>query len=219
MKEVKMKIKLLIGTAVACSLALCGCPKNQVPSRGPGGAASANGRDTQAAGGEVQSYSHDARGLELEFERFLNASASDEEVVAHTLFKVFALPDASGWFERYFAKERVEQLGWDYQAEIGTFEESTTHEAKIGPVGTRFKVHCSPYHSTSPVEFAPQADAPAALRQVVIEQYDIEFVSTRDYRSSILANFIYVDGAYRYLGGGAYPFWSMPDATAQKPKP
>jgi len=24
-----------------------------------------------------------------------------------------------------------------------------------------------------------------------------------------------VEGAYRYLGKGAYPFWSMPDASSQ----
>jgi len=202
-----MKLKLLVGTVAVLSLLLCGCPKNLVQSKVPGSAASVN---------ESRTYSHDARGLEQEFEPFLNASASDNEAATDKLFVVFTLPDASGWFAKYFEKERVEQLGWDYEAEVAAFKNSTTHEAKIGPVGTRFKVHCSPYHGTSAAGFAPRADAFVPLQQVAVEQFEIEFSSSRGYRSSELANFTYVDGAYRYLGKGAYPFWSMPDATATK---
>ena len=48
--------------------------------------------------------------------------------------------------------------------------------------------------------FAPRADAFVPLQQVTVEQFEIEFSSSRGYRSSELANFTYVDGAYRYLG-------------------
>jgi hypothetical protein len=215
-----MKIKLILGTAVALSLVACGCSKNQVQSKAPGGATSANVRDIQPSGGEGRTYSHDAQGLEQEFEPFLNASASDDTAEADRLFAVFALPDASGWFAKYFAKEQVEQLGWDYEAEVSLYEKSLANLAKIGPVGTRFKVRCRPYQSTSPGEFAPRADAFIPLQRVTIDQYEIEFISSRGYRSSELANFTYVEGAYLFLGKGAYPFWSMPDATTpKKPNP
>jgi hypothetical protein len=216
MKEVKVKIKLLFGMAVALSLVLFGCPRNQVQSKAPGGTASANGRDAQESGGEVRTYSHDANGLEQQFEPFLNASASDNEAAADRLFAVFTLPDASGWFTKYFAKEQVEQLDWDYEAEVSVFKSSTAHEAKIGPVGTRFKVQCSLYQDRSAPGFAPRVDAIVPLQQVAIERYEIEFTSSLGYKSSILANFTYINGAYRYLGKGAYPFWSMPDSSAPK---
>jgi hypothetical protein len=211
-----MKTKLVLGVVVLLPLMLCGCPKNQVQSKAPGGSASANGRDTQESGSEGRTYSHDASGLEQQFEPFLNASASDNEAAADRLFAVFTLPDASGWFTKYFAKEQVEQLGWDYEAEVSVFKSSTAHVAKIGPVGTRFKVQCSLYQDRSAPGFAPRVDAMVPLQQVAIEKYEIEFASSLGYRSSILANFTYVNGAYRYLGQGAYPFWSMPDSTASR---
>jgi len=47
-----------------------------------------------------------------------------------------------------------------------------------------------------------------------VEQFNIEF-QEKDLakRFSFLGNFVYVDGAFRYVGKGALPFWSMPDAN------
>jgi hypothetical protein len=32
-------------------------------------------------------------------------------------------------------------------------------------------------------------------------------------------NYVYVDGSFRYIGTGAYPFWSAPDESPTKPMP
>jgi hypothetical protein len=44
----------------------------------------------------------------------------------------------------------------------------------------------------------------------------IEIASDSGKRFSILTNYAYVDGAFRCVGKGGYPFWSMPDASRAK---
>jgi hypothetical protein len=38
-------------------------------------------------------------------------------------------------------------------------------------------------------------------------------------RFSLVVNYVYVDGAFRYVGKGAYPFWSAPDEPSTKSMP
>jgi hypothetical protein len=203
-----MKLKSLLRTMLALSLMLSGCTKKQIQSQPPSGAA------PSANEGGAGTYSHDAQGLEQQFELFLNAPASVDRATAGQQFAVFALPDASAWFGNYFAKERVEQLGWDYEAEVSLYEKSIMHMMKSYPTDARFKAHCRPPQRESPVGFGPRADAMMPLVQVPVEQFETEFASDRGQKISVLANFVYVNGAYRYVGKGAYPFWSMPDASS-----
>jgi hypothetical protein len=51
------------------------------------------------------------------------------------------------------------------------------------------------------------------INQVPLEQFQIKFTASDGKSFSELSNFVYLEGAYRYLGKGAYPFWAMPDAT------
>jgi len=51
------------------------------------------------------------------------------------------------------------------------------------------------------------------------KQFEIEMQAQGSGKHfSFLGNFVYVDGAYRYVGKGAFPFWSMPDANDPKKK-
>jgi hypothetical protein len=65
-----------------------------------------------------KNYSHDAKGLEKEYDPFLKALAKGDINAANDSYKVFAIPDPNTWFALYFRKESVEQLGWDYEPEL-----------------------------------------------------------------------------------------------------
>jgi hypothetical protein len=203
-----MKSASLLGTLLALSLLLSGCPKKQIQSQPLPGAVSS------VSGGGVRTYSHNAQGLEQQFKPFLDASSSGDSAAADRQFAMFALPDASAWFAKYFAKERVEQLGWDYEAEVPVYEKSILTIMTLFPKGSHFTAHCRAPKRTSSVKFAPRTDAMMPLVEVPVEQFEIEYVSDRGQKFSELANLVYVDGAYRYVGKGAYPFWSMPDASS-----
>ncbi len=165
-------------------------------------------------------FSPDARGLEKQFEPFLKAYASGDTAKLDQKFAIFALPDASGWFAKYFAKDQVQQLVWDNEAEVAVYEESLVTTMKRWPEGTHFRLHASQNRPKSPPTIRPRPDATLPLVEVPIEQYHLNFVADKVPKGfgrgfSELENYVYVNGAYRYVGGGAYPFWSMPDATGK----
>jgi hypothetical protein len=204
----KMKLKRLLGTMLTLGLMLSGCQKKQTHSQ-PAATAMASAYESGA-----KTYSHNAHGLENQFELVLNAPPLVDRDTAGREFTIFVLPDSSAWFAEHFPKERVQQLGWDYEAELSLYEKSMMNMMKSYPTDASFKAHCQSPESTLAVGFGPRVDAMIPLVQVPVEQFEIEFTSDRGQRESILANFVYVEGAYRYLGKGAYPFWSMPDASS-----
>jgi hypothetical protein len=184
------------------SLVFCGCPKNQVQSRGAA---------AQKTYGAQTTYSRDAHGLEQQFEPFLEEYARGNTESEDRAFAIFAIPEASNWFAGYFAPADVEQLGWDYEAEVDLYKKSLTNVMRMVGGPKRFHAHCTPADRSASLQ--PRADAVKPIKELHVEQFAIEFVSEGGRKFSELANFVYADGAYRYVGKGAYPFWSMPDAT------
>lgn len=193
---------LRIVVCAGLSLLLYGCPKKQIQSQPPAGSAAA-----QAV------YRHDARGLEEQFEPFLEEYARANTESEDRAFAIFAIPEASSWFATYFARADVEQLGWDYEAEVDLYKKSLINVMRIWGSAKRFHAHCKETNMTNRTGLQPRADAVKPTRQVPVEQFEIEYVSEDGRKFSELANFVFVDGAYRYVGKGAYPFWSMPDVT------
>ena len=169
-----------------------------------------------AVGAEAKSYSHDARGLEKQFEPLLKAYAKGDKDAIDKEFAVFVLPSANKWFADYFPAANVEQLGWDYESEADNFKHTLPGMMKILQPGARFHAHCSTSDPNEPTKLQPSPDALVPTKEIPIEKFRIAFIADSGRSFSILANFVYVDGAYRYLGKGAFPFWSMPDATKKK---
>jgi TonB family protein len=205
-KESRMKTKLFAAGIVALVGAALSCPKTPVQSHPPGSQA-----QTRTPENGAQSYSHDARGLEQEYDGFLQAAAFGDTQERDRQFAVFMLPDMSAWFGQYFAKEQVEQLGWDYEAEGAAYERSLLNVLPL--TQDRFYAHCKALSGAPPTSLQPRADAVQPSRLVPLEQFKVEFMVDGGGTFSEMANFVYVDGAFRYMGRGSYPFWSMPDSS------
>lgn len=132
---------------------------------------------------------------------------------------IFSLPHPSEWFGKYFAKEHVEQLSGEYERAVEAYQRDILDSLRRSPAGTAFRVHCKAPHPNPSTRIQPRADAVVPLIAVQIEQFLTEFEPIRHSdgsRFSLFANYVYLDGAYRYVGKGAYPFWSAPGA-ARKP--
>lgn len=167
------------------------------------------------------SYSHDAKGLEAEYQPFLKAFNKGQAPPYDKEFTALTLPDPAGWFGQYFEMVQVQALVDDYEAKIAAWQKSdATIMTKLWPPGTHFKVHCKTHPPSAP-GFPPRQNAYQPKESIPIEQFEVEFeadkIGARGGRSlSSLVNTVWADGAYRYVGGGAYPFWSMPDSAQQK---
>jgi hypothetical protein len=167
-------------------------------------------------------FSHDAKGLERQYQPFVDAFTVGGPAGAHQAFAIFSLPNPADWFGKYFAADQVEQLGWDNESELGTYERVLFRGLGTVPAGTRFRVRCKPPHADPTSRMPPRPDAIQPSVRVPIDQFVTEFDSVPKLRYGqfqMLVNYVYVDGAFRYVGKGAYPFWSMPDSSQKKPAP
>lgn len=166
-------------------------------------------------------YSHDAKGLETEYQPFLTAFNNGQAPPFDKEFTTLTLPDPTGWFGQYFEMEQVQALVDDYEAEIAAEQKSLfTMMTKVWPSGTHFKVHCKT-HPPSPPGLPPRQNAYQPKKPIPVEQFEVEFeadkLGARGGRSlTLLVNAVWADGAYRYVGKGAYPFWSMRDSSQQQ---
>lgn len=158
-------------------------------------------------------YAQDATGLEKQFEPLVKAWGKHDMKAIDEACKSLALPDPSGWFSNYFAKDQVQQLVWDDEAEVNNFKTVTPGMMNILAKGQKFRVRISLPDLSSSTKVQPRADAVVPLTPVPIEQFTVAFVAEKGASMSMLLNFVYVDGAHRYVGRGAYPFWSMPDVS------
>lgn len=158
-------------------------------------------------------YSQDAKGLEKQLEPLVKAWNKHDDRAIDQAGKIFAFPDPTGWFGRYFSKDQAGMLATEDQGQVAAFATITPVMMSILAKGQKFHVQVSPADKSAPTKIEPRADAPVPTTPVPLEQFNIALVAEKGMSLSILCNFVYVDGAYRYLGKGAYPFWSMPDAS------
>jgi hypothetical protein len=87
------------------------------------------------------------------------------------------------------------------------------------PPGTTFRVRCKLPHADPTTRISPRLDAIVPSVQIPVEQFVTEFdpvPKMKNGRFSLVVNYVYVDGAFRYVGKGAYPFWSAPDEAPKK---
>ncbi|MGA8145173.1 MAG: hypothetical protein WB987_14905 [Candidatus Acidiferrales bacterium] len=156
--------------------------------------------------------------MELQYQQFIDVF-DDKPALAHQAFAIFSLPNPADWFAKYFSKDYVEQLGWDNESELRTYERVLLRGLEAVPAGTRFRVRCKPPHADPTSRMLPRSDAIRPDDPIPVEQFVTEFdpIPKRGYgRFSMLVNYVYVDGAFRYVGKGAYPFWLMPDSPPRK---
>jgi hypothetical protein len=169
-------------------------------------------------GNASPAFDHTEKGLQSQYQVFVDAFKSQGGTQSHQAFAFFALPNPGEWFGKYFAKEQVPQLEKDYEAELSTFEGVLAKRLSGVPAGTRFRVHCKVPHADPTIHMQPRRDAIAPLLRIPVEQFVCEFdpaPKLKYGRFSMFVNYAYVDGAFRYVGTGAYPFWSTPDAVAR----
>jgi hypothetical protein len=194
------------GTTAACVLAAL-----VVMLIGPGSARSEH-PVVPSGGTKVEIYSHDAKGLQKQYEPYLKAIEKGDENKMKDSFAAFALPNPESWFAQYFAKDQVQQLAWDAESEVDGYRTSTAMLLRKFLKGPHYSVHCEPNRDAA-TKVQPRADAILPVTQVPIEKYNVKFSGDGGHSMEHLVNVVYVEGAFRYMGRGSYPFWSMPDAT------
>jgi TonB family protein len=165
-------------------------------------------------------YSQDCYGLEKEIQPYLNAYTASDPAIDDTL-SILVVPEAESFFGSHFPQDSIQQLVDDQKTAIAKFKQRTSEVLIRSPKGTRFLVSCKKYSpTTSSTLVEPRSDAIRPIVGFEVEQYQLTFVADADSPQggrmfSKLDNFVYLEGAFRYVGGGGYPFWLMPDLAAR----
>src|SRR5579859_5056546 len=159
----------------------------------------------------ADTYKQNEQGLEKEFEAFLKAYQKGDDKGMDESFALFRLPKAKEWFEDHFLAEDAAKLVAAYDREMSDAEASLIEDMNKADPGSRYRVRCEArgdggagQGSTGGYGFKP-------VKAIAVEQFRLEFRSgSHDQRFSFIANFVYVDGAYRFVGGGGVAFWARP---------
>jgi hypothetical protein len=146
-------------------------------------------------------------------------------------FRTFAIPER--WFADVFGPNRRPELAGEYQELFNGFEAATEHEFSIlaahdwGDYGSAW-VATKSWRANTALKSARSAQTslvplPPVQRfriwyyvRSTIDINDCRPMGTIDctapggYEYSRVDTFIYVDGAFRFIGGGACPFWATP---------
>jgi hypothetical protein len=162
-------------------------------------------------------YTQNASGLEKQFEPFLKAYSDGDVAAQEQAFAVFQFPDGRAWFWEYFRPEDVEQVLSDSHAAVDLDKKGLRMGMDRVARGARFHANCEPQAEKKEPLVKPRASSLNPVKAVAVEQFLIKVSEKRSGKwFSYLGNFVYVDGAYRYVGGGVLPFWSMPGGAHPK---
>jgi hypothetical protein len=171
---------------------------------------------------ENAAFSHDAKGLESQYQPFLDAFAAVKPAEFHSAIAIFALPNSADWFAKHFLQDDVPQLDKNYESELSAYEQGLLKSMASVPPGTRFHVRCTVPHPDPTIHMQPRPGASVPIADIAVEHFVCEFnpaPKQKHGRFSMYVNYVYVDGRFRYIGTGAYPFWSAPDDAPEKSHP
>ena len=168
------------------------------------------GRSGLAAPG-ADTYKQNEQGLEKEFEVFLKAYQRGDDKGMDEGFAVLRLPKAAEWFGNYFSAEGAAKLTAAYDREISEAEASLIEDMNKADPGSRFRVRCEARGDSGAGQGSAGGYGFKPVKPIAVEQFRLEFRSgSHDQKFSFIANFVYVDGAYRFVGGGGVAFWAKP---------
>jgi hypothetical protein len=169
------------------------------------------GRSTIATP-NAETYKKNEQGLEKQFEPFLKAYQKGDDRGMDESFAAFQIPKAKEWFGNYFSAEDAAKLVSAYDREISEAESSLIEDMNRADPGSRFRARCEPRGESSAGETGGYGFRP--LKPITVEQFQLEFrSSSHDQKFRFIADFVYVDGAYRFVGGGGAAFWAKPGVT------
>lgn len=166
-----------------------------------------------AAAPNAETYKQNEQGLEKQFEAFLKAYQRGDDKGMDEGFALFRLPKSQEWFADRFSAEDAAKLSSVYERDVNDAEASLIEDMNKADPGSRYRVRCEArgdggagQGSTGGYGFKP-------VKAIAVEQFRLEFRSgSHDQKFSFIANFVYVDGAYRFVGGGGVAFWAKPGA-------
>ena len=161
----------------------------------------------------LETYKQNEQGLEKQFEAFLKAYQRGDDKGMDEAFALFRLPKAQEWFGEHFSAEDAAKLASLYDRELSDAEASLIEDMNKADPGSRFRLRSEARGDGGAGQGSSGGYGFKPVKAIAVEQFRLEFRSgSHDQKFSFISNFVYVDGAYRFVGGGGVAFWAKPGA-------
>ena len=162
------------------------------------------------------------RGFEKQYQYIFKAYEEGDEQELTSRFRTFALPE--GWFSDTFGPEQGPMLADRYQGLFRGFVAATTGEFRSVVVMESARIHAKVWKSETELHPAAKSAPPSLVPLPAVQHFEIRYQSGpyidrntdgnyqvtsiwQGHDNSWVDTFIYVAGAFRFFGGGPYPFW------------
>jgi hypothetical protein len=124
----------------------------------------------------------------------------------HVLVNKLALPDKDAWIQQNFRNDQLKELTTKYDSRFEAFETRLQQDfEKASDLGTDIEVdereNTGRNAYALPGPYAPKAEVPLKSYHIVLKIPGAGKIEWMD-------SFVDVDGALRFIGQGAFPFWS-----------
>jgi len=161
----------------------------------------------------AETYKQNEQGLEKQFEAFLKAYQRGDDKGMDEGFSLFRVPKSKEWFEDHFSAEDAAKLIAAYDREMSEAEASLIEDMNKADPGSKYRVRCEARGESPAGQESAGGYGFRPLKPISVEQFQLEFrSSSHDQKFRFISNFVYVDGAYRFVGGGGVAFWAKPGA-------
>jgi TonB family protein len=152
-----------------------------------------------------QDFSNDSAGFDRQYRPAFDVASSGNRDQLRRALDRFALP--AEWFQQMFGPT-AEQVSQQYKTEFDYFEYAEARRMQeYKDSASVMQVDISPQRSTAN---PPPKSPPASLQPLPpMEAVHIKLVDSKSGSPKVswMNTFVYVEGAFLFLGGGAYPFW------------
>lgn len=168
---------------------------------------------------EARVYAHSAKGFREQYGRIAEEFMQGDPEKAKKMLQVFRLPDARSWISQNFEADKVPELLQRYEQTFGSFEAAFERTFKEAAQLNHFGVKIEPRKGEpKPSDRNPPDFKPGLFSQTQEIQFDR--FAFRVHGDDVVPiswedTYVYFEGAFRFIGGGAYPFWTWEKAHAR----
>ena len=168
---------------------------------------------------EARVYAHSANGFREQYGRIAEEFKQGDSEKAKKMLQAFRLPDARSWFSHNFEADKVPELLQRYEQAVGNFEAAFEETFKAAAQFNHFGVKIEPRKGEpkpsdrNPPDFKPGLFSPT--QKIQFDRFAFRVRGDEAVPISWEDTYVYLEGAFRFMGGGAYPFWTWEKARAR----
>ena len=157
-------------------------------------------------------YPDNPDGLQLQAQKVLRAYFSGDQRAFEASTRQFALPEPEAWLGHTFGSEHAAELAADYRKYFKSFQSALARQLERWRETDEVAVRVSPLQKLPGRDrVMPRPDAPTPQEPVNVQRFQFTLQALGQRASSLwVDSFVYREGAFRFIGPGAFPFWDHP---------